>query len=445
MMAANLISDPKWSLVLIAVIAGTIIFDSSVVPLSTFIDLGLRAQERVLIFIVLFFTFCACSFWILKAIRDGRLIQSSFGHKTFEFFYKGILTVALSIGGIFLLIIFQVLMDKSYATLYLYVGAYLTHFSAIFFLGATVFMLVKWLISSRNRILVLYAISFTMLSVDMLISMGYLTVQFSNLGSHIRVHSIQWFLVMIPGAELSKSFGPILDILSLISFVLAWFATALLMMHYRQRMGRLKYWILIAMPLAYFIFPFEPYLSGAMQSLTDYSLVISGVTSVLLFSATQQVGGILFATVFLTASATVKRTKLRNSLIMTSIGMAVLFGSVEIDSLLYAVYPPFGFVTISYLPLGSFLLFTGLFISARFVSQDAELRKELYRNAKSQLRLLKSIGVAQMEKDLEQKAKVMTEKLGPMQYESPEVEEEEMKQILRDVLAEIHYTGKQDR
>ena len=80
--------------------------------------------------------------------------------------------------------------------------------------------------------------------------------------------------------------------------------------------------------------------------------------------------------------------------------MAIVFGSIEIDSLLYATYPPFGLVTISFMPIGSYLLFTGIFLSAALVARDKELRKQFYNTAVSQLSLLKTIGVTEMEKRL---------------------------------------------
>lgn len=93
--------------------------------------------------------------------------------------------------------------------------------------------------------------------------------------------------------------------------------------------------------------------------------------------------------------------KLRYSLIVTAIGMAILFGSTQIDSLLYVLYPPFGLVTISFMSLGSYQLFVGFYAFARFISQDVELRKELYKTTHRQLSLFKTIGVTEMEKEIE--------------------------------------------
>ena len=87
-------------------------------------------------------------------------------------------------------------------------------------------------------------------------------------------------------------------------------------------------------------------------------------------------------------------------LLISAIGIAILYGSIEIDTLLFATYPPFGVVTVSFMPMGSYMLFTGILLSARLVAQDKELRMEFYRSAMSQMSLLKTIGVSEMEKQL---------------------------------------------
>ncbi len=122
--------------------------------------------------------------------------------------------------------------------------------------------------------------------------------------------------------------------------------------------------------------------------------------------------------------------------------MATLFGSIEIDSILYTTYPPFGLVTISFMPIGSYLLFTGLFHSATVAARDIELRKEFYKSAMSQLTLLKTIGVTEMEKGLLKSVKFIESRVSSLEKdETPFVEEldiEKIREILHDVLTELY-------
>ena len=96
----------------------------------------------------------------------------------------------------------------------------------------------------------------------------------------------------------------------------AWIATAALLRQYRQRIGKIKYWCLVVTPLNYFLFPFGTYFINLSDELMVDSPVLFSIIYVSTFSATKQVGGILFSMVFLTA-ALVNRTELRRYLIIS--------------------------------------------------------------------------------------------------------------------------------
>ena len=126
--------------------------------------------------------------------------------------------------------------------------------------------------------------------------------------------------------------------------------------------------------------------------------------------------------------------------------MAILFSTFELAPLSFHVYPPYGFVTQAFIPLGSYLLFIGIFTSAKNISRDSEIRKEFYNSAASQLGLLKAIGVTEMEKDLEKNVEFVNKRsrlLGTVD-EIPQ-EDENVKEILREVLNELYYTKRGNR
>jgi hypothetical protein len=121
--------------------------------------------------------------------------------------------------------------------------------------------------------------------------------------------------------------------------------------------------------------------------------------------------------------------------------MVIIFCSNEISPLRSHVYPPYGFITEALLPIGAYLLLVGIFTSAQYISQDARLRKEFYKSAESQLNLLKNIGVSEMEKKYEEKVKFLQESTKSSKtIEEPELEEEHIKKILREVLNELYYS-----
>jgi hypothetical protein len=171
---------------------------------------------------------------------------------------------------------------------------------------------------------------------------------------------------------------------------------------------------------------------------------------VLIFSATKQVGALVFSLVFWTASSLVYEDRIRKSLLLSSIGIAILYGSTAIAPLQFHVYPPYGLITEAFIPLGSYLLFVGIFASAAHISRDSAVRRELYKSASSQLGLLRSIGVSEMEKEMEKRYKTIEAKvleIPELKEEFPlqDYSEENVKEILHEVLNELYYSkGKKE-
>ena len=121
--------------------------------------------------------------------------------------------------------------------------------------------------------------------------------------------------------------------------------------------------------------------------------------------------------------------------------MAIIFGSQDIATLQYSVFPPFGLITTAFMPLGSYLLFTGILSSAQYISRNIQIRKELYKSANTQLDLLKIIGMAQMEKDLLKRYKSIS-KYTSIQEEAEKLDQDEIREIVHDVVNELLTTRK---
>jgi hypothetical protein len=280
------------------------------------------------------------------------------------------------------------------------------------------------------------------LSLNLVVSLIYLESYLYPPSPMVKPYSINSYVVNFIGVTtLAESLSTLFDILSLSSFLLMWIAAAILLRQYRYKMGRIKYFSLMSIPLLYYIFPFQNYFGDAILSMLQSSPVFFSILYVLIFSATKQVGALLFGLAFWTASSLVHDERIRKSLFISSVGMVILFGSVQIESLQYHVYPPYGLVTEAFIPIGTYLLFVGIFTSAKHISRDAEVRKEFYKSASSQLTLLQTIGVSQMEKELEGQVKSLEERFKPLERtDEPDLKDEEIKEILHDVLTELYYS-----
>jgi hypothetical protein len=286
--------------------------------------------------------------------------------------------------------------------------------------------------------IIAYAISFSFVFIYLVLATVYVNVQYTSTSEWIKAKSLHSILVNSSVSDLSFSFGVPLDALSLLSFVFVWVATVALLRQYRNKIGRTRFWVIITIPLIYFLFPFETYFANFSETMLSGAPVIFSVIYILLFSATKQVGGVLFSIVFLTAATKIKQSHLQNSLRIAAIGIAVVFSSLDINSLLYAAYPPYGVLTIMLLPLGSYSLFIGLFASARLASQDKKLRGEFFQSAEKQLAFLQTLGKVQMEKELEKSFKSILKHPSILEESRDDYRREEnVRELVQEVIDEL--------
>jgi len=354
-------------------------------------------------------------------------------------FHFIIFAVQMLMVGIILTIILQMVFLNKYDLRLLQTSTILTHVSALVFLITLVTLFARWFKSRVNSVTILYLISFSLISVSIILSLIYLEYQFSFSNSLDRKpYPIYSYITRQEIRPFSESLGTVFDITYLLSFFAIWIATAILLSEYRYKLGRIKYFTLMSIPMVYYLFTFQGYFGNVFSQLVLHYPVTFGVTYTLFFSATKQIGALLFSLAFLAAASLVTNERVRKSSLISAVGIAILFGSVEITTLQYRLYPPFGLVTEAFMPLGAYLLLVGLITSATSVARDARLRKEFYKSAMSQVSLLKTIGITEMEKELLKDYKPVLarlDKLEETQYQP--LEQSDVKELIHDVLKEL--------
>lgn len=448
----------KRALMVIFAAVAIMIIDSTILKYIAFSTQEFPTRTTISIFISLALLFIGVSVVILGFIErkgSGTELKGALGIKNS---YLIIFMIQISLIAILVIIMLSIVVSQNYNILSLFAAIFVSHISALFFLLLLVLSLAVWIMVRMNNLLLLYAVSFSLLSLTAIISLFYATTVLMDQPSLIKPYPIQTSLGSLPRADLAIHFGPILDIISILSFISVWIVSAFLLSTYVRKIGKVRYWTIIALPLVYILFPFEIYFLNIFQPLISSSPVSFALINSIIFGATKQIGGLFFSFAFLAASALLEKYSIHKYLLISAVGMAILFGSIDINSLLYATYPPFGLVTISFMAIGSYLVFNGIYNSAVLVARDKELRKEFYRNAMSHLDLLRVIGVSQMEKDLIDNYKSLEKRIKQPEitgrrFEKDNVrdalhglvddlDKEEVREILHDVLDDVYSKSK---
>jgi hypothetical protein len=164
---------------------------------------------------------------------------------------------------------------------------------------------------------------------------------------------------------------------SVVSFLITWTATCLLLRHYTHKLGNVKYWIILAIPLGYFLSQFVILVGPFIQA----DPVTISIFLTLLFTLSKPIGGILFGIAFWIMSRSISSENVvRNYLTISACGLVILFTSNQAIVLLTAPYPPFGLATVSFVGLSSYFILVGICSSAISVSLDIGLRKSIRKS-----------------------------------------------------------------
>ena len=258
--------------------------------------------------------------------------SSSYIQTHFKKMYLILVLAEFTIIGIFIAIIFQIIFSSSYHI------ALLIPIMAISFILATVIMsllcyrLLLWYKITRNLPLLLYS------SIAFLLAVGIAAMTASNIAiiflqqEHIEevtpATQLQPSLQpsFLPERSSSSSSSPssstFYDLRSLqvvvtplrIGYVFLWFTSVLFLRHYSKRVGEVKFWIIIGLPLlsfligVYLVSVVDPSSSGGGSQEEEQSSPRL-LLYILLVVASVIAGAILFGMMFLSVAKSMHKVK----------------------------------------------------------------------------------------------------------------------------------------
>jgi hypothetical protein len=150
---------------------------------------------------------------------------------------------------------------------------------------------------------------------------------------------------------------------------------------------------------------------------------------------------VLFGLGFRSVAKSISQTsKVRDYMIITAYGF-ILFFTAAGSTISGAGYPPFGFANVLLVGPFSYLILIGLYGSAISIAEDSRLRQSIRASTREELKLLDSIGISQLQREIERKvtaatkanAAILTQQSGI----EPSLSDEEIHQILDQVTIEI--------
>lgn len=303
--------------------------------------------------------------------------------------------------GLLIFIFLQMISDMSYNNYMVIGGVTISYLLATTLMTMLATRFFLWFMTNRNVVIVLYALSSIIIAANAGITLVYVDVLLFQEPVSVHPHQSTVSPAQFLGAvSLTGALNQAFIISSIMSFASFWVATVFLMKHHSRKIGPAKYWILVSIPLIYFVCQFSPYFLDLFSSFRQSQPIMFGLVYTVIFTLSKPIGGILFGISFWIVARTLPHnSNVRKYLIISALGIVLLFTSNQAIILVSFSYPPFGIATISFMGLGSYLILVGIYSSAISIAQDSKLRQVIRKVTMNESQLL-GIGLAHMEDQL---------------------------------------------
>ena len=292
------------------------------------------------------------------------------------------------LAGIIALVILQILIVQEYNTVMLYIALSISYGLWIVTLSLLAKAFFLGIGSKKNLMVLIFALSMVAYVINGVFGLYGEVDGLAKRNLLIKSGDVAIF------PESPSSILIVYQTASSVGYVLTWIATVMLLRPYIEKLGKLKFWSIMVVTMAYYLIQFPLFTLGYFTPSENSN----AMTNILIFSLSAIFTGILFGVAFLSVARTLKiGTAVRNYMIIAAYGFLLFYiaGSALVSQ---AAYPPYGLVSVSFTGLSCYLIYNGLYFSAISVSQDMTLRQSIRKSVMEQSKLLDSIGTAEMER-----------------------------------------------
>jgi hypothetical protein len=422
--------DRRAFFVLLCIAIVAVIIDTSIVKIYRFITAPLSLDWDIATFIIIAIIYAVAQYILLKRVRTK--IEKS-KHFTSNPIYKIVSVIQYSLIALLVFVILQMVVISAYNIAVVAAAIAISYIIAIFMTGLLALRFFSWFKSTRNSVVLAYSLAAAALSINAGFTLVYVVQGLLGVSTVVSPH-IGHLSAFAPYSTMLNS-GYVIS--SIVSFIITWVATILLLRHHSKKLGAAKYWILVSIPLAYFLSQFQPSFLDLFSAYRMSNPILFNVIYTVIFNLSKPVGGILFGIAFWIVARSVHHTVVRDYLMIAGYGLLLLFTSNQATVLINSPYPPFGMATISFVGLSSYLVLVGVYSSAVSVAQDVKLRQSIRNSVEHQLDLLDKIGTAQMENEIVKNILNVTKNLSAEITEQTGVESSLEEGDINDYLTQV--------
>ena len=142
-------------------------------------------------------------------------------------------------------------------------------------------------------------------------------------------------------------------------------------------------------------------------------------------------------------SRNIGNINLKYYLTLAAVGIMTLFSSIQISILHIMPYPPFGLITLSTMPISSYLVLVGIYYSARSISYDKEFLRKLEKRIKNEPEsFLNAMGSSEWANNLEMTVNNLAKNAKDNENDvASELSPEDIRNHIAEVMKELKREG----
>lgn len=424
----------KFIVIVAGILTTFLVLDMELSNVADILHKEISSPTGVGIFILISLVYLILQFLLLQFSRQNTADLRA-RRRDIRIIDKFVFEIQISVIIMFLLIIAEIASLKVYEVFFLTIITVVSNAATLIVMLFLFKRLVQYYKSHPQRTILSYAISALIISVTALITIFFMVPVLAVHSYSVSPNSEIVFPTFMPGSLLDK-LNYAYYVLSVLSFLSVWAGTVTLLAHYIKKVGRTRFWILVVLPLAFYLGQIAvislqiplPYVGLDQTSFIFYYRLI--------FTFSSTIGGILFSQPFFLVARSIPRgSNTYKHLIILGIGMVLFFVSGS-ATVYHGPYPPFGLPTVALIGISSYLLFLGLYSTTISLSEDMEIYKLISKSAKEWKFFLK-LGDAEVEKSVLEKVHRVKESMTTESGIAPSVSISDAKDYLTTVLEEL--------
>jgi MFS family permease len=240
----------------IVLIIIALVIDSSIVSIVTSSGGLSSSGSNIGLFAFMIGVFAVGQYVILGFIKYNYIKKQKIGvvRSDLSFLVKSVGIIQYVLIAILVSTILQMVLTTSYHIIVIRAIISVSYGSSIILLAMLTRRFFSWFKSNHNLVVLMYALASAMISINALVTIIYTNFQFNNESNIIEPERSLTGSFTQPDV----TFSSLYVITSVLSFIITWVATVFLLRHYSRKLGRIKYWVTVSIPLAYFLSQFQP-------------------------------------------------------------------------------------------------------------------------------------------------------------------------------------------